>query len=143
MKLFIVSVAMSFALVSSSFAAMSIECGEPKNAKPGETVYELKSVEYAFSSEDDVFSGPIGDEWVMYIGNKVVSDKDRKVSAKVSKDDEGKVLNVSIVLKTTRVGHRYEVKYLYTDNPTLRIYNIGGFAGGMKTKEMICVGSYD
>lgn len=125
------------------FASVSIDCGKLSKDK-----LSVEKIEYAFSSESDDFTGPVGKKWDMKIsGLWLGSSKNAsKVTSKMFKDSQGHYFTATVASGqsvTGVVGKTYTVKYLYTDNPQLEVRTKGGFAGSTILKQVECVGSYD
>ncbi len=124
------------ASITSSFAALSIECGNFNSDQS-----ELTEVKYRFSSTDDDFNGVLSEEvWSMAIGDKWLADSD-KVIAKTS--DDNSVVITAYYDMSARVGKTYHLSDIYTDNPTLIVKTKGGFAGSRVVETLDCFSSID
>ncbi len=132
MKRFLVAL-----LATTSFAHASyyVECG----LKPNEDGTEFEKTVFKASSGDEIFRGENGREWeVALAGDWLAAGK---AKAKVLRDAEGNK-NLQIIVARgqgfAEIGHRYVVVGMYDDYPTLEVYNVGGFAGGVKTAQYEC-----
>lgn len=123
------------ATTSFAHAAYYVECG----LQPSADGTEFEETVFKASSSDEIFRGENGREWeVALAGDWLAAGK---AKAKVLRDAEGnKNLQIIVVQRqgVTEIGHRYVVAGMYDDYPTLEVYNVGGFAGGVKTAEYDC-----
>lgn len=132
MKRFLVAL---LATTSFAHAAYMVECGTELNEDEG----TFKEVVFQASSEDEIFRGVNGKEWDVALGDNWLAAG--KAKAKVIRTPTGgKDLQVTVVRGEglAQIGKRYVVVDMYADFPTLDVYNVGGFAGGVKTNQFEC-----
>lgn len=123
-------------LTSTAHAAYFAECG--KGLKPSQDGFN--DVVFSVSSEDDHFTGRNGDEWSLSFGQDVWLPRG-KAQARVLTIAGKSVLEV-VVAKDhgmQMIGKRYVISPMYNETPVLSIYNVGGFAGGVKIAEYPCL----
>jgi hypothetical protein len=141
---------MAFVLIASmtfssmAFANTYVKCGESVDLM-ADTVsgYELE-----ISSENDIYSGPVGENWNLKVdeaGNWL--DVNKNITARSFKDaDDNTVIEVSIKQGqsvTGPVGIKYKLIGLYDDEPVLEKYTMGGFAGSVKIGTFQCQSAND
>ncbi len=131
MKRFIIAL---LATTSFAHAAYFVECGVNLNEDEG----TFEKVVFQASSQDEIFSGLNSDVWSVALGEKWLADG--KASAKVVQLESSKNLEIIVAKGTglSRIGKRFVVVDMYADFPTLDVYNVGGFAGGVKTNQYEC-----
>lgn len=132
------------ALSSSAFAHIYVECGKSTDLEN----FKTEGFELAISSSGDEFQGQVDGTWSLKLESADADwlKKTDKVIAKTSKD--GDATNVEIIIKkavtpTGPVGTRYIVKDIYSDEPTLERYTMGGFAGTLNTGNFRCISAID
>jgi|GEM_PF-5891831 len=122
------------ATTSFAHAAYYVECGADLNEDEG----TFEAVSFRASSQDEIFRGLNSDVWSVALSEDWLADG--KATAKVIQLDGSKNLEI-IVAKgrgQSRVGKRFVIVDMYADFPTLDVYNVGGFAGGVKTNQYDC-----
>jgi hypothetical protein len=129
MKLTIVALCLFSSMAHASYF---VQCGTGFN----EEEFSFKEVVFKASSQDDTFTGSNGDVWSVALKGDWLPENSAKASVK-----DG-IVTVSFV-NESRVGKRFEVTGMYDDHPVLRIYNIGGFAGGVKIGTFQCATAID
>jgi hypothetical protein len=122
------------ATTSFAHAAYYVECGTELNEDFG----TFETVSFRASSEDEIFSGLNRDVWSVALGDDWLADG--KATAKVIQLDRSKNLEIIVAKGTglSRIGKRFVVVDMYADFPVLEVYNVGGFAGGVKTNQYDC-----
>lgn len=122
------------ATTSFAHAAYYVECGAELNEDEG----TFKAVSFRASSQDEVFTGLNSDVWSVALSEDWLADG--KATAKVIQLEGSKNLEVVVAKGTglSRIGKRFVVVDMYADYPVLEVYNVGGFAGGVKTNEYEC-----
>jgi hypothetical protein len=122
------------ATTSFAHAAYYVECGTELNEDFG----TFETVSFRASSEDEIFSGLNSDVWSVALDDDWLTDG--KATAKVIQLDRSKNLEIIVAKGTglSRIGKRFVVVDMYADFPVLEVYNVGGFAGGVKTNQYDC-----
>lgn len=142
-KLFVAAVICGI-LPLSAFANTYVQCGKFVDLEAGKvTGYELE-----ISSENDLYSGPVGKNWNLKLNqNADWLTVNPKITAKSSKNAEDRTV-IEITLKqaesvTGAVGIQYKLIDLYSDEPTLEKYTMGGFAGSVRIATFKCQSAND
>jgi len=132
MKRFLIAL---LATTSFAHAAYYVECGTELNEDEG----TFKEVAFRASSQDEIFSGENGKEWDVALGENWLAAG--KATARVARPATGgKDLQIIVSRGEgiSRIGKRYVIVDMYADFPVLDVYNVGGFAGGVKTNQFEC-----
>lgn len=137
MKYFLLSL---FAMTSVAHAAYYVECG--KNFSEAEAGFQ--KVAFKASSGTDTFTGPNGNNWEVALSQNWLAPK--KALAKVERVNGEKRLSVKVSngqAGISEIGQLYVIEQMYDDYPTLKVFNIGGFAGGTQIGSFECYTAID
>lgn len=140
-----------FALVlslqtSAAFANTYVKCGKEASLDnaPDVVGYELE-----LSSEDsDGYSGPVGGTWNLKLENENSEWLASNPNIRAKTVKSGDQVNVEITITRGRsssgpVGTKYLLVDLYSDEPTLEKYTMGGFAGPLMLGTFQCFSGND
>lgn len=144
MKKLVYLVICSSFLGSSVFAQSYVKCGTDVDLDTMEvTGYELE-----MSSDNDDYSGPVGENWNLKLDeNGDWLSPRRNVLARSLQDSNQRTLVEITISKgataTGAVGTVYKLIDLYSEEPVLEKYTMGGFAGTVKLGTFKCLSGND
>lgn len=130
----------------SAMASYAVECGSTTNVESAKVTGQILSL----SSEDDNFTGSASESvngWSMTFSGKEYPPNQataRVIKAKDSAHVEA--IEVTVIFGTSPsgdVGERLVISNPYSDEPTLDVYNVGGFTGPLKTANYKCISFID
>ena len=137
--------------INNAFSASYVECGteiiEHENDYP--TVNEVL---LAISSEDEDYSGAVGGTWELKLAKDRRFAKNRGGWIKANKNitaEEVEIDGRTVVVVTIKideaasgpVGEQYEIHGIYSETGRADKFTMGGFAGKVKVKSLVCVAS--
>lgn len=133
-------------LTNMAFASSIVKCG----VKADVDNFEVKGYELELSSQNDDFSGAVGGTWHMKVGSEKSKwlKKNPKITAETSENEDGDTV-VEVVLRGARTptgytGTRYVLIGLYSEQPTLEKWSLGGgIIGRRKLATFECVAAQD
>lgn len=120
-----------------------IVCGSGAYQEDG---MEFENPELVLSSENDKYTGKVGKNWNMHLGDGNWIEKGNITAKTVELPDGTKNVEIEIVQAmgaTGPVGQRYILTDLYSDEPSLQKFTIGGFVGLALTGTYGCHAAFD
>lgn len=144
MKFFVFISALVLANVAS--ASSIVKCGVTADVDE----FEVTGYELELSSQDDNYNGVVGGTWEMKIGSEKSKwlKKNPKITASTSENKDGDTV-VEVILRGARTpsgytGTRYVLIGLYSDQPVLEKWSLGGgIVGRRKLATFQCVAGLD
>jgi hypothetical protein len=144
MKALLATLTLAMILPYAANASVFVTCGE---GKFDEKAAEFPKPVVAISSGDDAFRGPVGGTWEMKFGKgDAWIAKNKNITAKTRRNEvQGTVVTITVVKDQglSPVGYTLEFSDIYSETPKMEKFELGGFAGGMKTQTLDCVSMND
>jgi len=144
MRLMICAIIVSLAFVQPALAYTYVKCGKTVSVEDLTT----EGFELEISSETDEYSGAVGGNWQMKLGSEDSKwlKSNRNIVAKKTVNKKSTDIDISIIKANTPsgpVGTQYKLFGLYSEQPRLEKYNVGGFTGYLKVGEYQCASAND
>lgn len=133
-------------LANLASASVIVKCG----VKADVDNFEVTGYELELSSQDDNFEGVVGGTWEMKIGSEKSKwlKKNPKITAQTTQNEDGDTV-VEVFMRGARTptgytGTRYVLIGLYSDQPALEKWSLGGgIIGRRKLATFQCVTGID
>lgn len=144
MKLLLAFGFLAFTSLASANSVMI--CG----TEPNYEKFEVKDFQLMISSENDQYTGAVGENWNLKLGSEESEweEPNKNITATMTKAGDVTIVDIQMIIgksSTGPVGERFVISdiYGYFGDPILEKYNIGGVTGPIKTGTYTCIHAFD